>query len=89
LNKGGAESSVDLVPEGDGGGRKGGPIAFDEESPFPEGGSLPFLSGGGFGVWGGDWGRGSLSSVWGGGLLLLWPLCDRGPSRGGYGRRGL
>jgi hypothetical protein len=30
LNKGGAESSVDLVAKGDGGGRERGPISLDE-----------------------------------------------------------
>ena len=88
LDKGRAEGRVNLVPEGDGGRWKGCPITFDVEPSFPEGGGLPSLRGRGFGC-GLGWGRGCLCARWGGGLLLLRPLCNCGSSRGRNGWSGL
>jgi hypothetical protein len=67
LNDCAIKGSVNAVPDGCGGGRKFGSIAFDDEFPFAEGEAFLVLRA--FGV-GCGWGRrGGLSR--GGGLLLL------------------
>src|SRR6266852_1417146 len=79
LDKGGAEGSVDLVPEGDGGCREGSSVSFDEKPSLSEGGGFPLLGGSGLGGGGFCLGWRGWGSCWGWCLLLLPLLCDRGP----------